>query len=96
MPEGDPLPPGDDPARGPSTLICEFCDCKISRAGEVIKLGAKAKVFRDSDSAIEKLTETVSKRDEQIAQLKSDLEAARAVKPADVEKPGRSGFLSND
>jgi len=95
MGENDPLPKGDDD-KTPTTLVCEFCECKISRSGEVIKLGAKAKAFRDSDGEIEKLTETIGKRDEQIAQLKTDLEAARSVKPADVVKPERSGFLSNN
>ena len=89
---GDPLPKGDD-ERGPSSLVCEFCECKVSRSGEVIKLGAKAKLFRDSDGQIEKLTDRISALDAEIAALKQDLEAARAVKPADV-KPARSGFLS--
>jgi uncharacterized small protein (DUF1192 family) len=91
MPD-DPLPPGDGDDKTPKTLICEFCECKISRAGEVIKLGAKAKAFRDSDGAIEKLTDRVAALDAEITTLKSDLEAARAAKPADVAKPGGKGL----
>ncbi len=96
MPDPDPLPPGDDDRGGrASSLTCEFCDCRISKSGEVLKLGAKAKTFRDSESQIEKLTDTIAAREATIAELKTDLEAARAVKPADV-KPARSGFLSLD
>jgi len=92
MGEHDPLPKGDDDDRKPTTLVCEFCECKVSRAGEVLKLGAKAKAFRDSETEIEKLTDTIAKRDEMIATLKSDLETARAVKPADVAKPAGGGL----
>jgi len=85
----DPLPPGDGDDKTPKTLVCEFCECKVSRHGEVIKLGSKAKAFRDSEGEIEKLTDTIAKRDADIATLKSDLEAARAVKPADVKPAGK-------
>ena len=92
MGEHDPLPPGDGDDKKPTNLVCEFCECKVSRAGEVLKLGAKAKAFRDSETEIEKLTDTIAKRDAEIVTLKSDLEAARAVKPADVKPAGRAGL----
>ena len=91
----DPLPPGDGGGNGPSSLTCEFCDCRISRSGEVLKLGAKAKGFRDSDGQIEKLTDKIAGLEARIVELNSDLEAARAIKPADVPK-GRGGFLSDN
>ena len=89
MGETDPLPKGDDDDKVPRSFVCEFCECKISRSGEVMKLGAKAKGFRDSEGEIEKLTDTIAKREAEIATLKSDLEAARAVKPADVKPAGQ-------
>jgi hypothetical protein len=98
MANDDPLPPGDDSntPRRSSSVVCEFCECKLSGAGEVLKLGGKAKAFRDSEGAIDKATERIAALETTIAELKTELETARATKPADVAPAGRRGFLSGD
>lgn len=91
----DPLPPGDDTGNKRTRITCEFCESSLSASGDVLKIGGKAKAYRDSDSAIEKLNDRIAALDAEIVTLKSDLEAARATKPADV-RPSRGGFLSDD
>lgn len=91
----DPLPPGDGDANKRTKITCEFCECSLSASGDVLKIGGKAKAFRDSEGAIEKLNDRIAALETEAAQLKTDLEAARAAKPADTP-PARRGFLSGD
>lgn len=57
----DLLPPGDDKGgdkdKAPRQVTCEFCGCKLTRGGEIVKLGEAAKEFRKAERTIEELTE---------------------------------------
>lgn len=59
-------PPTPTPGRN---VTCEFCECRLAADGSVLKVGAAAKEFRNSDDKIERLKN-------QIAKLEGDLQAA--------------------
>lgn len=56
---------------GGKSLTCEFCDCKLTADGEIIRMGAKAKTYRDSEDQIAKLSEKVTKLETELAALKA-------------------------
>lgn len=73
---GDRLPPSGEidppaPGRNRKPLVCEFCECKLTSAGEVLMFSDKAKRHRTHDDAIEA-------KDRQIATLETELRDARA------------------
>lgn len=58
----DLLPPdtgggGDKGDKAPRQVTCEFCGCKLTRHGEIVKLGEDAKRMRKAEQTIEELTE---------------------------------------
>jgi hypothetical protein len=59
MPPDELLPPddgaGDKPPKAPNQITCEFCGCKLTRHGEIVRLGAEAKAFRKAEETIEEL-----------------------------------------
>lgn len=52
--------PGDDPPPTPRPvegrrITCDFCRCSLAPSGDVLKMSAEAKTFRDQSDTIEKL-----------------------------------------
>jgi hypothetical protein len=45
-------PPVPAPAR-PRKVVCEFCECELSPAGEVLRRGEKARVYLDIESDLD-------------------------------------------
>ena len=66
--------PATEPARvvGEGYLTCDFCECKLTKRGEVYQMSPKSKAFRDADESHEK---AIAQRDEEIARLNSDVAA---------------------
>lgn len=66
--------PGTTPERvvGEGYLTCDFCECKLTKRGEVYQMSQKAKTLRDADETHEK---TIAKRDEEIARLNGEVAA---------------------
>lgn len=60
-------------------LICEMCECRLSRSGEVIRRSKKASAMLDLDDANAKLRDDLKKANDTIAELKTQLDAAKAA-----------------
>jgi len=74
--EPEPAPP-TPPARQPGTgyLQCDFCDCKLTKTGEVYEVSEKARNFRDDK---ENHRKAIAKQDEEITNLRAQLTAKDA------------------
>lgn len=74
--EPDPIPVSA-PARIPGTgyLQCDFCDCKLTKTGEVYEVSEKARNFRDDK---EKHGKAVERLNEQITALQAQVTAKDA------------------
>lgn len=74
----DPLDTGLPPAPVPAPakkIVCEFCGCQLSPAGEVMRMGEEAKKYRDHG-------EVVVAKDKEIARLNADLIEVRRERDA--------------
>lgn len=88
-PDPDPAPelrpdPPPAPARSESGTTCEFCGCKLTRGGEVLKLGETARGFRKQDDIIEGLKKSVDELTKERDVLKA---AQRAADPPSEKRP---------
>lgn len=85
-------PPQPAAPRSPGTgyLQCDFCECKLTKTGEVYAVSEKARDFRDGN---EKHRKEVAKLEEQIQQLTSQLTTKDAELAALKGSPAkRSGI----
>lgn len=73
----DPMPKGDDK---PLSVTCEFCECKLTRRGQVIDISSKAKELRRLQDRIDKLEATSAEQAETITRLERELAEAKASK----------------
>jgi hypothetical protein len=57
LPDPDPVPPIVVPIARPERkrIECEFCECQLTPAGEVLQRGDRAKKFQRQDERIEDL-----------------------------------------
>jgi uncharacterized protein YlxW (UPF0749 family) len=82
--ENDPEPtPPPVPARVPGTYTtCEFCECKVTRSGEVYSMSEKARGFRDTNEShrkeVAKLNEQIENLQREIATKQNELAALRS------------------
>jgi hypothetical protein len=77
----DLLPPGDNdpPAPAPrprAGLVCEYCECRLTPTGDVLKLSDKAKRWRDTEGAGDKLTARITALERENDDLKTKLRVA--------------------
>lgn len=85
-PSGDPAPPADPK---PNNYIdCDFCECRLSPRGEVLRRGGRAAKFLELEDAIKTQNAT-------IAELREDLAKARALVPP-AKVPSGGWTLDND
>jgi len=90
LPPVDPPDPIGDPApRRRASLVCEFCDCKLTPVGDVLNVSDKARNFRKLEDRIEILTADLTKAQADLAAAQADLRKLRT--PA--ESPARAGVL---
>jgi hypothetical protein len=88
---GEPLagaiPPAPAQPERKGKITCEFCECQLTSAGEVLKFSDKAKAHRTSDEKITELEGTIET-------LRHELETLRAAHPPQTEPPAnkRKGF----
>lgn len=88
--EGAPLDPASEPvveippapastpaAPTRSYIKCDCCGCSLTASGEVFKMGAQAKDWRDADVTHAREVETLNAT---ITKLRADLAAATAPK----------------
>lgn len=73
----DPMPAGA-PAAEHVSVKCEFCDCRLTRRGQVLEMSPKAKDLRRLEDAIDKHAHTIEEQAAEIARLSSELAAAKA------------------
>jgi hypothetical protein len=73
----DPPVPPIIPATGRG-CTCEFCGCRLTAGGEVLKLGESAKAFRKQDDLIEELKKSIDDLTKERDVLKA---AAAAIAP---------------
>lgn len=70
-----PLAVRDDSNR----IVCEYCECRITKRGEIIEMGDKAKRFRKLVEENEKLqgtNDTLRQENEELKRKVSDLTPA--------------------
>ena len=89
-----PEPPPRVPARSPGEYIaCEFCQCKLTRTGEVYSLSDTAREYRDAkenhrkeiarlNEDTENLRRTLTAKEAELSALKGPQQARRST--ADV------------
>jgi hypothetical protein len=81
--ESDPVdPPQPVPARVPGTYcVCEFCECKLTRSGEVYSMSEKARAYRDANEShrkeITRLTQESEDLQRKLAAKETELAALR-------------------
>jgi hypothetical protein len=78
--------PANMPPRvvGEGYLQCDFCECRLTKRGEVYQMSDKAKVYRDEKETNAK---TLTVRDEEIARLHSEISAKDAQIAALTNSP---------
>jgi len=82
-PASDPLNT-DDPPR-PATpviqpgrkIVCEFCGCQVTPQGEVMRMGDKAKEFRDHENVVLKKDREIERLNTELAAVRQELEALK-------------------
>lgn len=67
----DPAPVPPVPPRTGRGCTCEFCGCRLTPDGEIIKMGDTAKAFRKHEDEIEALKKTADEQTKEIAALKA-------------------------
>lgn len=95
-----PLRTSDEPlpaptaGGGPRYIECDFCHCKLTKGGEVYSVSEIARDYRDDK---EKHQKAVTKLDEEIAALRSQIAAKDAeiaeLKSSQAPAVRKSGFL---
>lgn len=61
---------------------CEFCECRLTASGEVLRLGAKAKGFREHETTVEALKKQIDELTKERDILKA---ASAAIDPKKKE-----------
>lgn len=84
----EPLIDSPAPARAargdsPVNVVCEFCECKLSRHGEVLKRGPKATAMMKLDDDNAELRERVATLEREKGELVDQL----AARPPQVGTP---------
>jgi len=69
------LAPASARVPGSGYLICDFCECKLTKTGEAYEISEKARNFRDDK---EKHGKAVTKLEEEISNLRAQLAAKDA------------------
>lgn len=83
----------DVPGRKRATSVtCEFCECRLSAAGDVLQRSPKARALIDQDDAFAKATQKIATLDAKIAELQTELAARIAPVPTDKKR----GFIYDD
>lgn len=73
----DPMP--NTPAAEHVSVRCEFCECKLTRKGQVIDISDKAKSLRRLQDGLDKSSQTIETQAAEIARLTSELAEAKAA-----------------
>ncbi len=82
VPDPNPEPaPSPVPAPAGGALICEFCDSRLARNGQVLEVGKRAKKLRDSEDVIETHLGTIRERDATITDLNRQIAELQARLP---------------
>lgn len=81
-----PDPPSSVPARGPR-IVCEFCQCSLTPAGDVLKMSDTARAFNKQGDTIDTLRDDLRQSQNDLAEALRERDEARAALP----KP-REGF----
>lgn len=87
----DLLPPNDDgPAadRGNKGVTCDFCGSRLTRHGEVLRLGAAAKGFQAAEKTEKELREALAQAEGLSETYKREVDTLRArVAELEAKKP---------
>jgi len=99
MPD-DPLETQNNPAPAPAPAregrgcTCEFCGCTLTPRGEVLRMGDKAKEFRDTEEKLEKLRKDVSAAEGRAVEAERKAQdAERKLEAINKEITQRKRFL---
>lgn len=75
------LPPsGDDPPPSKRKTTCEFCECSLTPAGDVLTVSDKAKRFRKHDETIEKHVARIAELETEVRELRTKLTEVATVR----------------
>lgn len=94
--DADLIPPSPEPEpesapkRSSRSVVCEFCECKLTPDGEILKLGARARKLRDLEDELEAAEKSVGLLEAEITRLKGLL--ADAESKASATAPTRQGW----
>jgi len=83
---GDPIPvePTSGESREPRAakakpIVCEFCACTLTATGEVLRMSADAKRFRDAVDDLEDANADVERLNKVVEGLRAELDTAKAA-----------------
>jgi len=90
LPPNDP--PVDPPAPAPAapatrTIVCEFCECRLTPAGEVMRMGDRARRVLKDEQTIEDLKADNARLAAELQTATNDLRELRA---ASARETGRA------
>lgn len=95
-PTGDDDPPTPTPTpvapRRTGIIQCEFCQCGLTPAGEVLTRGDKARSILRLEDKLDSVTRELTQTQEELARVKDELRQAKIPNA----KPARSGYLGID
>jgi hypothetical protein len=78
---------------GEGYLTCDFCECKLTKRGEVYQMSPKAKIMRDEKETNEK---ALAQRDEEITRLHAEItqkDAEISALRGSANTPARAKFI---
>jgi hypothetical protein len=87
----DLLPPNDgdnDSDRGNKGVTCDFCKSRLTRTGEVLRIGSEAKAFQKAEKTIEELRESLAQAEGAGETYKRENETLKA-RVKELETPGK-------
>ncbi len=95
MANNNPMPVPDSGEK-PLSVVCEFCECKLTRRGQVIEISGKAKDLRRLQDRIDKVETTSGEQAETITRLERELAEARAAAPKPKPAKAGGGWFDDD
>lgn len=85
-------PPITPPARAPK-VTCEFCECQLTPAGDVLKMSAKARELNKLEDVITALKEQLAAARGEVTTLTQSVAELRAqLAPVEEETRGTFSF----
>jgi hypothetical protein len=73
-----PEPPEPPPSSRRSAIVCEFCECKLTASGDILKMSDRAKALRKQEDTIDGLTADVQRLTSELAAVTRERDELKA------------------